>query len=106
MAHLYEPQHPGVVQLLRYIFRTAEESGIPLAVCGEMAGDRRYTRLLLALGLREFSMQPRSLLEVKQVILDTDTGKARAALQEWCKLGSTGAGMSLVNFLDSAQIER
>jgi phosphotransferase system enzyme I (PtsI) len=83
VAHLYEPQHPGVVQLLRHIFRSARELGVPVSVCGELAGERRYTRLLLALGLREFSMRPRNLLEVKQVIIETDIEKARRALDEW-----------------------
>ena len=106
VAHLYEPDHPGIVQLLRQIFRAAQEIEIPLAVCGELAGDRRYTRLLLALGLREFSMQPRSLLEVKQVIRETDISRANAALREWIQSGGGGAENSLVNFLDSAQLDR
>jgi phosphotransferase system enzyme I (PtsI) len=95
-----------VVHLLRYVFEAAEETGIPIAVCGELAGDRRYTRLLLALGLREFSMQPRSLLEVKQVIRETDISKARSALQEWLQLGGANLEISLVNHLDKAQIDR
>jgi phosphotransferase system enzyme I (PtsI) len=106
VAHLYEPQHPGVVHLLRHIFRSASEAAIPVAVCGEMAGDRRYTRLLLALGLREFSMQPRSLLEVKQVIMETDVARAEAALQEWLQGGYADSGITLVNFLDNSQIRR
>ena len=61
VAHLHELQHPGVVRLLRHIFRSAEASRIPVMLCGEVAGDRRYTRLLLALGLREFSMHPSRL---------------------------------------------
>lgn len=106
VAHLYDPQHPGVIQLLLWIFKAAEEADIPLAVCGEMAGDRRYTRLLLALGLREFSMQPRNLLEVKQVILETDIVRARSALQEWLQSGGNDPESSLVNFLDNSQIDR
>jgi phosphotransferase system enzyme I (PtsI) len=106
VAHLYDPQHPGVIQLLRHIFRAAEEARIPLAVCGELAGDRRFTRLLLALGLREFSMQPRNLLEVKQVILETDISRAQSALQEWLQSGPDHPEASLVNYLDIAQIER
>lgn len=106
VAHLYDPQHPGVVQLLRQIFAAAADAGIPLAVCGELAGDRRFTRLLLALGLREFSMQPRSLLEVKQVILETDIARAQSALQAWLEAGSEHWGGSLVNFLEQSQLDR
>jgi phosphotransferase system enzyme I (PtsI) len=106
VAHLYDPQHPGVVQLLRQIFSAAADAGIPLAVCGELAGDRRFTRLLLALGLREFSMQPRSLLEVKQVILETDIARAQNALRAWLKPGSEQPGGSLVNFLEQSQVDR
>ncbi len=56
------------MQLLLLICRATEKLDIPVFVCGELASDRRFTRLLLALGLTEFSMQPRNLLEVKQVI--------------------------------------
>jgi phosphotransferase system enzyme I (PtsI) len=103
VAHLYDLQHPGVVRLLRHIFLTAEASRIPVAVCGEVAGDRRYTRLLLALGLREFSMRPSRLLEVKKVITETHILRATAALTEW--LNSTGNqhDISLLQLLDQSQ---
>jgi phosphotransferase system enzyme I (PtsI) len=103
VAHLYDLQHPGVVRLLRHIFLTAEASRIPVAVCGEVAGDRRYTRLLLALGLREFSMRPSRLLEVKKVITETHILRATAALTRW--LNSTGNqhDISLLQLLDQSQ---
>jgi phosphotransferase system enzyme I (PtsI) len=103
VAHLYDPQHPGVVQLLLHIFNTSSELGIPVSVCGEIAGDRRFTRMLLALGLTEFSMQPRNLLEVKQVITETDVSLARATLQEWLEDSSLADQSSLTHFLDRAQ---
>jgi len=103
VAHLYDPQHPGIVQLLLHIFRSTESLGIPLSVCGELAGDRRFTRLLLALGLREFSMQPRSLLEVKQVITGTSVALARESLDEWLRNPAHGEESTLLNFLDRAQ---
>lgn len=106
VAHLYDPLHPGVLYLLRHIFTTARRLQLPVAVCGEMAGDRRFTRLLLALGLREFSMQPRSLLEVKKVITETNIGAVRAALEDWeSETGGRQAGhASLASFLDQAQL--
>ena len=103
VAHLYDFQHPGVVRLLRHIFRTAQTSRIPVTVCGEVAGDRRYTRLLLALGLREFSMHPSRLLEVKQVITETHIPRATAALTQWLNSTDNQRDVSLLQLLDQSQ---
>jgi phosphotransferase system enzyme I (PtsI) len=72
VAHLYDPLHPAVLMLLAGIIRTANKAGVPVAVCGEMAGDVKLTRLLLGCGLRIFSMHPANLLAVKQQVLKTD----------------------------------
>jgi len=72
VAHLYDPLHPAILQLLAFTIRSADKAGIPVAVCGEMAGDATLTRLLLGLGLREFSMHPAHLLAVKQKVLKTN----------------------------------
>ena len=69
VAHLYDPTHPAVLQLIASTIRTANRAGKPVAVCGEMAGDLSLTRLLLGLGLRKFSMHPAQLLAVKQQVL-------------------------------------
>ncbi len=69
IAHLYDPLHPAVLQLVQNTIRAGHKAGKPVSVCGEMAGDPQLTRLLLGLGLRTFSMQPASLLQVKQQIL-------------------------------------
>jgi len=74
VSYLYEPLHPAVLRLIRYILAAAAESRTPVGMCGEMAGDPRYTRVLLGLGLRELSMQPGSLLEVKDVIRRCNIG--------------------------------
>jgi len=103
VAHLYDPLHPGVVRLLHYMFAACTGAGLPVTVCGELAGDRRYTRLLLALGLRSFSMHPGRLLEVKQVIIETDAAKATAALEYWLKLGAGRQDVSLLRLLDQSQ---
>jgi len=87
VAHLYDPLHPGVVRLLQHIFEAGKNLQIPVTVCGELAGDRRYTRFLLALGLRSFSMHPSRLLEVKQVVTETHIERAEATLSHWLKLG-------------------
>ncbi|PHV12515.1 phosphoenolpyruvate--protein phosphotransferase [Chitinimonas sp. BJB300] len=72
VSHLYDPFHPAVLYLIAHVIRWADRMGVPVSVCGEMAGDVRLTRLLLALGLRSFSMHPAQLLNVKQVILKSD----------------------------------
>jgi phosphotransferase system enzyme I (PtsI) len=66
--YLYDPLHPAVLRLIYMVLRAGHRARIPVSMCGEMAGDCRYTRLLLGLGLREFSMHPSTLLEVKSVI--------------------------------------
>jgi len=71
VAHLYDPLHPAVLNLLAGVIRTAQQYDKPVAVCGEMAGDVELTRMLLGFGLRHFSMHPAHLLEVKQRVLTT-----------------------------------
>jgi phosphotransferase system enzyme I (PtsI) len=69
VAHLYDPLHPAILHLLAHILKTAGKAKVPVALCGEMAGDVSLTRLLLALGLRQFSMHSAHLPDVKQRIL-------------------------------------
>jgi len=72
VAHLYDPLHPAVLNLLAGIIRTADRAKVPVALCGEMAGDIALTRLLLAFGLRQYSMHIAHLLDVKQIILKSN----------------------------------
>ncbi len=72
VAHLYNPLHPAVLYLLSTTIAIAAKAGVPISVCGEMAGDIQMTRLLLGMGLREFSMHPSQLLAVKNEILNSD----------------------------------
>lgn len=81
VAHLYDPLHPGVLQLLAGTIRAAIAAGKPVSVCGEMAGDTVFTRLLLGLGLRSFSMHPAQILTVKQEIVRADASK----LADWAQ---------------------
>jgi len=98
VAHLYNPLHPAVLQLIAQTIRSAKRAKTPVAVCGEMAGDSAMTRLLLGFGLREFSMHPAQLLAIKNEVLRTrikevekaaarvtrehDPAKARALLEK------------------------
>jgi phosphotransferase system enzyme I (PtsI) len=77
VAHLYDPLHPAVLQLVAQTIRLANRARTPVAVCGEMAGDLSLTRLLLGFGLRQFSMHPAQLLAIKQRILGTSVAEVR-----------------------------
>jgi phosphoenolpyruvate-protein phosphotransferase (PTS system enzyme I) len=79
VAHLYDPWHPAVIELLRLTIAAAREAGKPVSVCGEMAGDPVFTELLLALGLRSFSMHPACVAAVKQRVLRADLRQLAAA---------------------------
>ena len=81
VAHLYDPLHPAVLTLVANTIQTATRGGMPVAVCGEMAGDLQLTRLLLGLGLRNFSMHPSQLLPIKERILSTHLGEVQALAQ-------------------------
>ena len=73
VAHLYDPWHPAVLGLLARVIVQARAAGRHVSVCGEMAGDPEFTQLLLAMGLRSFSMHPSQIASIKQHVLRTDT---------------------------------
>jgi phosphotransferase system enzyme I (PtsI) len=74
VSHLYNPLHPAVLHLIALTIKTGNRMNVPVAVCGEMAGDVTLTRLLLGFGLRQFSMHPANLLAIKQQVLKSDLG--------------------------------
>ena len=76
--YLYDPLHPSVLRLIATTIKAGDAAGIPVAMCGEMAGDTRYTRLLLGLGLTEFSMHPSVLLEVKKIVRESRVAELQA----------------------------
>jgi phosphotransferase system enzyme I (PtsI) len=100
LGELYSPLNPGVVRLLKHIINVANEHGTPVAVCGEIAGDAALAPLLLALGLKEFSLHPATLLEVRKAIRDSDLSaltarmpkllqaRDRASIEHWLKSAS------------------
>ena len=81
VAHLYDPWHPAVLRLISDVIRTSTSAGKHVSVCGEMAGDTEFTELLLAMGLRSFSMHPAQLSSVKQRILRTDAMRLARSLE-------------------------
>jgi phosphotransferase system enzyme I (PtsI) len=86
VAHLYDPLHPAVLRLISQTIQSAQRVGMPVAVCGEMAGDPKLTKLLLGMGLRQFSMHPSQLLEVKQQVMMADAGQLTVRVARILKL--------------------
>jgi phosphotransferase system enzyme I (PtsI) len=82
VAHLYDPLHPAVLRLVADTIAQANAQGKGVSVCGEMAGDAGFTRLLLGLGLRSFSMHPSQILAVKHEVLRADADKLAAWAQQ------------------------
>ncbi|MET0328011.1 MAG: phosphoenolpyruvate--protein phosphotransferase [Luteimonas sp.] len=78
LGELYSPLHPAVLRLVHNVVRVARARGMPASICGEIAGDARFTPLLLALGIEELSLHPSPLLEVRRAIRALDLGKLRA----------------------------
>ena len=72
VAHLYDPLHPAVLMLLQHVITSAEKAEKPVSMCGEVAGDPNLTRLLLGMGLRQFSMHPAQIPAVKQKVKQSD----------------------------------
>ena len=103
MNYLYDPLHPAILKLIRMVIQAGRRAGIPVAMCGEMAGDIRYTRLLLGLGLREFSMYPASLLEVKHVINSSDATRLERPVQRILRAEHREEILGLVERLNGGQ---
>ena len=82
VAHLYDPMHPAILSLIYKVIHDCQEAGKSVSICGEMAGDSKLTRLLIAMGLTDFSMHASQLLTVKRELLKSDMGKLQQALNK------------------------
>jgi phosphotransferase system enzyme I (PtsI) len=86
LADLYQPDHPGVLRMLKLIMEGARASGIPVSICGEMAADPHWAKVLIGLGLRELSVQPRAIGPVAEAVRRLTVAEAeraaRAALDD------------------------
>lgn len=91
IAHMYHPFHPAVLRMLRTTVEAAHEAGIPVSVCGEMAGDERAIPIWLELGVKDLSMSPQSLLRVKHRILNTNAAEAKGEAADCFKLRTSDA---------------
>ncbi len=82
VSYLYDPLHPAVLRLIHITLQAGEKANIPVSMCGEMAGETQHTRLLLGLGLRQFSVHPAALLEVKQIINNSELAPLKILAQK------------------------
>ena len=83
VAHLYEPAHPAILRLIERVVRAASDRGVPVSLCGEVAGDRLFTVLLVGMGFRDLSLSPRAIPEVKKAIRSITVEQSRQAAA-WC----------------------
>ena len=87
--HLYKPAHPAVLKLIDMTIRAGLKAKVPVAMCGEMAGDARYVRLLLGMGLREFSMNPRACLDVRRIVVNSSVSELSALMHSVHRAGTS-----------------
>ncbi|AKO63932.1 phosphoenolpyruvate-protein phosphotransferase [Methylophilales bacterium MBRSG12] len=78
VSHLYDSSHPALLKLIKGVIDAGTKAGIEVSLCGEMAGDPKLTKLLIGIGLTNFSMHPSSLLKVKKVILESEFSKLKS----------------------------
>ncbi|MDX1252721.1 MAG: phosphoenolpyruvate--protein phosphotransferase [Gammaproteobacteria bacterium] len=101
--YLYDPLHPAVLRLIDMTIKAGYEAGIPVAMCGEMAGDPRYTRLLLGMGLTEFSTPPAMLLEVKSIIQSSHLARLAKIAKKIFACAHSGEIATLVDKINAAE---
>ena len=93
--------HTAVLKLIAMAIASANKVKVPIAVCGEMAGDTQLTRLLLGLGLRNFSMHPAHLLSVKQRVLTSEAATARAVAERMRRVDDPSRLVALLDKLNA-----
>jgi phosphotransferase system enzyme I (PtsI) len=82
VSYLYEPLHPAILRIIRWVVRSGHEAGIPVAICGEMAAEPVYAVVLLGLGLDEFSMNPLAIPKVKKVVRMLRFDESRSLVEQ------------------------
>jgi len=103
VTYLYEPLHPAVLRLIRHIVKIGHRAGIPVAMCGEMAGEPAYTMILLGLELDELSMNPLAIPRVKRIIRGSTMKEARALLK---KVMTFSSAAEIREYVEKAMRER
>jgi len=101
VSHLYDPLHPAIIKLIALAIAGANKAGVPIAVCGEMAGETTLTRVLLGLGLRNFSMHPGHIPTVKQRVLTSDVSAIRPFIERMKRTDSPAKLAALLDKLNA-----
>jgi phosphotransferase system enzyme I (PtsI) len=99
--YLYDPLNPAVIKLISIVIKAGKVANIPVSMCGEMAGDTLFTKLLLGLGLEQFSMHPNALAEVKHVILNSKIDELHPIATSLLKCSSQEQFQCLLDQLNS-----
>jgi len=99
--YLYNPLHPAVLHLIKIIINAGRKMKVPVSMCGEMASDPKYTRLLLGMGLSYFSVQANAILEIKHIINNSNVGKLQSKVRKILKCHDLNEIESLVNKLNN-----
>ncbi|MDH5711804.1 MAG: phosphoenolpyruvate--protein phosphotransferase [Gammaproteobacteria bacterium] len=106
ISYLYNPLNPAVLQLIQITINAGKKAGIPVSLCGEMASNPQYTRLLLGMGLEYFSIQANALLEVKHIINNSNLSRLRSKIKKILELQSTHEIESEINQLNQREAEK
>ncbi|MDC0985105.1 phosphoenolpyruvate--protein phosphotransferase [Gammaproteobacteria bacterium] len=99
VSSLYDPTNPAVLTLIKKVIESANKSKIDVTVCGEMAGEKSYTKLLLGLGLKSFSMHPQAIPEVKNIILNSHINKIKRKVNAILKSNNRSKRQKLISNL-------
>ena len=102
VSHLYNSIHPAILKLIHNTIKAGQKFNIPVSLCGEMAGDHRYTKLLLGMGLYIFSMHPASILRVKKKIIETNCKKNTRIINKILKSEQQSSIEALVTKLNQS----
>ncbi len=100
VSYLYDPLHPAVLTLLAHIISSADKANIPVSMCGEMAGDPKLTRLLLGLGLRQFSMFSAQIPAFKQRVKQSDVSEVTPIVKRILRLDEPAKILELIDRLN------
>jgi phosphotransferase system enzyme I (PtsI) len=105
IAHLYEPAHPAVIRMLKFVVDEAHKQKIKVSVCGEMAGDAIYAPLLLGLGVDELSMTPPLIPAVKYLVRSMKISDARKLATQALALTTAQEIMTLCEEFSSMRVK-
>lgn len=100
VTHLYDPTHPAVLKLIKGTLDDGVQADIPVAMCGEMAGDPRFTRLLLGMGLKEFSVPINRLAEINHIICNSDISRLRRSSKTLIATPTKSKRMQLLKLIN------